>query len=190
MTQGKAQLEAELMALEQEISEKQKRLTELKKQYGHETVSDYTLQGADGDVQLSALFGDKTDLIVIHNMGRSCSYCTLWADGFNGVINYLEDRAAFVVISPDTPDVQQAFAQERGWRFKMASSEGSTFTDDLGFLVEGGVMPGASTFSKQPDGTIVRVSKTYLGPGDPYCGVWHLFDLLADGANAWQPAFQ
>ena len=41
-------------------------------------------------------------------MGRGCSYCTLWADGFNGLRHHFEDRAAFVVVSPDTPEQQKA----------------------------------------------------------------------------------
>jgi len=50
-----------------------------------EPVKDYTFRRADGrSVRLFELFGDKADLFVIHNMGQSCPYCTLWADGFNG----------------------------------------------------------------------------------------------------------
>jgi predicted dithiol-disulfide oxidoreductase (DUF899 family) len=64
-----------------------------------------------GSVQLSDLFGEHEDLIVIHNMGVSCPYCTLWADGFNGLIRHLEDRAAFVMVSPDPPDIQKEFAK-------------------------------------------------------------------------------
>ena len=28
------------------------------------------------------------------------------------------------------------------------------------------------------DGKITRVSKTFFGPGDNFCGVWHFFDML------------
>ena len=36
-------------------------------------------------------------LLMIHNMGEACRYCTLWADGFNGFLPHLEDAlsAAF-----------------------------------------------------------------------------------------------
>ncbi len=66
-------------------------------------VEDYRFRTPDGDVALSALFGDKTALFVIHNMGTGCPNCTMWADGFNGVLHHLEDRAAFVVCSPRRP---------------------------------------------------------------------------------------
>ena len=79
-----------------------------------EPVKDYTFRRAGGgSVRLSELFGDKTDLFVIHNMGQSCSYCTLWADGFNGAYAHLSNRAAFVVSSPDTPENQRKFGESR-----------------------------------------------------------------------------
>ena len=75
----------------------------------------------------------SSDLFVIHNMGRSCPNCTLWADGFNGIYPHIADRAAFVVASPDPPDVQQSFAASRGWRFPMVSHQGSSFAADMGY---------------------------------------------------------
>ncbi len=73
-----------------------------------EPVEDYQLVTSQGPIRLSALFGDKNTLFVIHNMGAGCSYCTLWADGFNGVLPHLESRAAFVVSSPDAPERQES----------------------------------------------------------------------------------
>jgi predicted dithiol-disulfide oxidoreductase (DUF899 family) len=185
----------EIARLEQELREKRERLIALKKQLAGEPVRDYTLKSQDGkSVRLSELFGKHDDLIVIHNMGASCVYCTMWADGFNGVVHHLENRAAFAVVSPDAPATQRVFAQQRGWKFKMCSGEGSTFIEDMGFKhVDGGRsswMPGVSTFRRTPDGKIVRIGKDSLGPGDPYCSVWHLFDLLKDGANGWEPAYK
>jgi predicted dithiol-disulfide oxidoreductase (DUF899 family) len=153
-------------------------------------IADYTLTGPDGPVPLSALFGEGDDLIVIHNMGRGCAYCTLWADGFASALPHIESRAAFVVSSPDDPATQAAFATSRGWPFRMVSIQGSTFGRDMGFVTEtGDYWPGVSTFHRRPDGLIVRVGKDYFGPGDAYCSVWNLFDLLAGGADGWEPRF-
>ena len=44
-----------------------------------------------------------------------------------------------------------------------------------------GYRPGVSVFHKGRDGESIRVSKDAFGPGDLYCGVWHLFDLPPDG---------
>ena len=181
----------EIDRLEAELLEKQKRLSDLRGKLPPEEIPNYVLKGSNGKkVKLSEMFDDKEDLIVIHNMGKSCSYCTLWADGFNGVLQHLESRAAFVVVSPDPPEVQAAFAQNRGWQFKMYSSEGSTFTEDMGFKRGNGWLPGVSTFYKKTDDKIFHISKANFGPGDSFCASWHLFDLLANGVNDWQPAFK
>jgi Bacterial protein of unknown function (DUF899) len=79
-----------------------------------EEVEDYEFASPKGAVLLSALFGGKDTLFVIHNMGTSCAHCTMWADGFNGVFEHLRDRAGFVVSSPDTPERQQSFARRPG----------------------------------------------------------------------------
>ena len=155
-----------------------------------EAVEDYQLADTSGPVHLSALFGDKDQLIVIHNMGASCSYCTLWADGYNGVAEHLANRAAFAVVSPDAPAAQKRFAESRGWRFRMASHKGSTFAQDMGYQSKsGGWLPGVSVFRKEA-GKVLRVSDTALGPYDDFCSVWHLFDMLPGGTGDWGPKFK
>jgi hypothetical protein len=47
------------------------------------------LRRRQGKARLSALFGDKDTLFVIHNM----------TDGFNGVFEHLRDRAACGVVA-------------------------------------------------------------------------------------------
>ena len=74
----------------------------------------------------------------------------------------------------------------------MYSAEGATFLKDMGFQQEdehhmSGYEPGVSVFHKGRDGAVVRASKDGFGPGDPYCGVRHLFDLLPDGPADWSP---
>src|ERR1700757_3377187 len=122
-----------------------------------EAVKDYVFQSVAGPIALSQLFGDKPDLFVIHNMGRGCPNCTMWADGFHRVLAHLENRAAFAVATPDDPQTQQDFAKSRGWRFRMVSHAGSDFAADMGYRSERGWMPGVSVFRK--DGAqIQRVS--------------------------------
>ena len=67
----------------------------------------------------------------------------MWADNFNGVAHHLQDRAAFVLVSADSPAAQQEFARGRGWRFPIYSAAGSTFTAEMGFQSPaGGFMSG------------------------------------------------
>jgi predicted dithiol-disulfide oxidoreductase (DUF899 family) len=154
-----------------------------------EPVADYTLATSEGPVRLTDLFGAKDDLIVIHNMGAGCAYCTLWADGFNGIYAHLANRAAFVVSSPDAPESQRRFAAGRGWRFPMVSHQGTSFAGDMGYRSEtGGWLPGVSVFRRDGD-RVVRVSDTGFGPHDDFCAMWHFLDLLPGGAESWAPKF-
>jgi predicted dithiol-disulfide oxidoreductase (DUF899 family) len=150
-----------------------------------QVVQNYEFRTVEGTVHLSDLFADKEDLILIHNMGSSCSYCTLWADGYNGIHQHVVSRAAFAVSSPDRPDVQQKIAQARGWRFPMVSHAESSFAGDMGSRSpKGGWMPGVSVFRRRGD-SITRVSDTGFSPGDDYCTLWHFFDLLPGGVGEW-----
>jgi predicted dithiol-disulfide oxidoreductase (DUF899 family) len=162
-----------------------------------EVVQDYVLEGWDGPVRLSELFGDKRELILIHNMGKGCPSCTMWADGFNGVYDHLASRAAFVVSSPNPVAVQKAFAAERGWRFPMVSHAGTSFAADMGYRrigvdaggdALGGWWPGVSVF-RRDEPRILRVSDTELGPGDDLCVVYSLFDLVPGGSLNWEPKY-
>jgi predicted dithiol-disulfide oxidoreductase (DUF899 family) len=120
-------------------------------------------------------------------MGVSCPYCTLWADGYNGIYGHLAERAAFVISSPDLPHVQRAFAEQRGWRFPMVSHFGTAFAGDMGYRSErGGWLPGISVF-RMDSGRILRVSDAPCNIGDDFCTLWHLFDLLPEGAEGFRP---
>jgi predicted dithiol-disulfide oxidoreductase (DUF899 family) len=176
--------------LTQQIRTLRSQLQELRRTAPPEPVKDYEFQAADGGtVKLSELFGAKRELFVIHNMGRSCPYCTLWADGFNGILHHLENRAAFVVSSPDIPSNQASFAKGRGWKFRMVSIAGTSFGQDMGFVKEKDVLPGVSVFVKGDSG-IQRVSYDGFRPGDDYCQLWHMLELLPNGRNEWEPEFQ
>lgn len=155
-------------------------------------VPDYDLLGLDGTpVRLSSLFGENRDLVAVHNMGAGCLYCTLWADGFVGMYPHLADRAAFVLVSGDPPDVARRFSESRGWPFPVVSGHDSAFSRDLGYLLpDDERWPGMSTFWREDDGRIRLVGSDFFGPGDPYCPVWPMFELLKDGANDWEPRYR
>jgi predicted dithiol-disulfide oxidoreductase (DUF899 family) len=171
------------------IAELRRKMRELQQSIEPEEVTDYEFATLEGKTRLSQLFGDKKQLFVIHNMGTSCPMCTLWADGFNGVLPHLADRAAFVVSSPDNPEKQQKFATSRGWRFRMVSHQDTEFAGEMGYRGDNGWLPGVSVFEKR-NGKIVRVSDTSFGPGDDFASIWHFFDLLPEGAKGWRPKFK
>jgi predicted dithiol-disulfide oxidoreductase (DUF899 family) len=114
----------------------------------YQEVSDYEFQTPEGAIRLSQLFGDHDHLIVIHNMGSSCPACTMWADGYNGIHHHVVTRAAFVVSSPEPPEVQRKFAASRGWKFPMISHAGNTFAADMGFRTSEGPTAPAIGFRR------------------------------------------
>lgn len=185
-----AQGTRELERYRQGIAKLRQKMRGVQKRIAPESVADYTFATVRGPKRLSQLFGSMKDLFVIHNMGSGCPYCTLWADGYNGIYEHLTSRAAFVIASPDPPAVQQRFARSRGWRFPMVSHQGTTFAEDMGYRSRnGGWRPGISVFRRQRD-RIVRLSDTGSSPGDDFCTVWHVFDLLPEGRGRWQPKFR
>ena len=179
-----------IKALEQQIRELKEELADARKQYPLEKIENYTFKNGLGIVDFVSLFGDEDELVLIYNMGKSCRYCTLWADGFNGLTDHLKNRAAFVLVSPDSPAVQQEFAASRNWQFPMVSDEDNSFRKDTGFLSDnGGVIPGIATFRKDENNQIFRTAESQLGPGDNFCIMWDIIDLLPKGVNGWQPQY-
>ncbi|GAB5495733.1 MAG: hypothetical protein Phyf2KO_08130 [Phycisphaerales bacterium] len=171
------------------VLEAKKELLEAIRAQGPEAVDDWELANPDRSaVRLSELFGGHEDLLIIHNMGSGCRYCTLWADGFRGIAEHIEGRCAFVLCSADAPVKVQPFADKRGWNFRCVSGHGSDFTKAMGYQTDRGVLPGVSALHKYADGSIVRTGHTPFGPGDDFCAVWPFFELLEGGVKGWEPS--
>lgn len=183
--------EQKICAQEEAVRREIEKLNQLHTSRPTEPVRDYEFSGILKTVKLSELFGDKEELVLVHNMGIKCSYCTLWADGFNGYYQQLSRRVGFVVISNDAPADQYQFALSRKWSFPFFSSEGTSFFADMGFVEkkEGkeSFLPGASIFKKAKDGRIERTTRIGFGPGDLYSSIWHLIGVLPLGLNGWRP---
>lgn len=174
----------ELMSLHEESQKIRKKMVEIGAKLGDAIVSqDYDFTSLDGGkVKLSEMFGDKKNLFVIHNMGKSCSYCTMWADGFNGMYKYLEGRgkSAFVLMAGDDLETHRKFKESRGWKYTSYSAKENDFTKEMGFKSpdDENFWPGVSVFEKTDDGKIRRINKEWFGPTDMYCPVWHFLELL------------
>jgi predicted dithiol-disulfide oxidoreductase (DUF899 family) len=178
------ELEKQIEALQHQIEAQERQLVALKQKWGACDVQDYTLTGPEGPVKLGAAFGDHEYMVLIHNMGHQCPYCTLWADGFRSIAEFVEKgvpggetRAAFVLVSPDAPAKQQEVAAKRGWRFRMLSQKGTSLAKDLGYEKDGHVLPGVSIL-KKAGGKITRVARDYFGPGDKFNSVFSFFQLM------------
>lgn len=184
----------QIIQLRKEIEEKRKKIIELRKELTPELVNDYTFKDIDGiSHQLSDLFGDSDELLVIHNMGKECRYCTMWADGLRGYSEIISDRMPWVLTSPNEHQVMKEFASDRNWNFNYLSYHGTDFAFDLGYEVrkdgKSSFMPGASALIKK-EGKIYRTGNDSFGPGDYYNPAWHFFDLFPKGFNNWIPKYQ
>lgn len=174
--------------LEREIMEKCQKLASLRRAEGDVAVEDYTFRTGDGEISLSGLFGSHEQLLVIHNMGQGCRYCTLWADGINGVLQHLEDAMAVALVSKDPPEIQRRMALDRGWRFRTASHGGGAYMSEQCAVGDYANYPGAAIYQRK-DGRIVRRARTAFGPGDAYSPVWHFLALAGLSEKDWEPQF-
>lgn len=174
--------------LEFEIMEKAQQLAALRRKEADVEVPDYAFKTLDGVTRLSNLFAGRSRLLMIHNMGQGCRYCTLWADGINGVIDHLEDAMAVAFVSKDTPETQRRMALDRGWKFRTASHEGGAYMAEQCGMGDHSNYPGAAVYEKK-DGKIVRRGRTAFGPGDLYSPVWHFLGLAGLSEADWTPQF-
>lgn len=178
----------EIMALERQIYELTEKLNALRKESQPIEVPNYSFETQQGESTLLELFGGNDKLLLIHNMGQGCRYCTLWADGFNGFVPHLESAMSLVLVSKDPPDLQRKFANDRGWKFKLASHGGNTYIQKQTVTPGQKNAPGAVLYEREGD-TIYRKNSCEFGPGDLYCSMWGLLGLAGMGEEEWTPQY-
>lgn len=174
--------------LEAEIMEKAHQLAALRRAEPKVAVPDYVFETLDGPTSLSALFAGRERLLVIHNMGQGCRYCTAWADALNGILTHLEAAMGVVLVSKDPPEVQRRLAQDRGWRLRMASHGGGGYAREQSAKEGESNYPGAVVYERA-GGAMFRRGRTIFGPGDLYNPLWHFLSLAGVGADDFTPQF-
>lgn len=179
----------EIAEIEKQLFELTGRLNELRKTKSGSKIGNYTFSTLDGDVTLLDMFGENDRLLVIHNMGQGCRYCTLWADGFNGFLPHLESVMSVVLVSKDSPDVQRSFANSRNWRFRLASHGGGDYIKEQSVVEGQGNMPGAVVYERNGD-QIARKNVAVFGPGDLYCSIWNLLGMAGISDTEWTPQYR
>ena len=175
-------------ALEKKIYALTQELSALRKASPGAQVRNYTFTTLEGETDLLALFGNQDKLLMIHNMGQGCRYCTLWADGFNGLLEHLESAMSVVLVSKDTPEIQRRFANSRAWKFRLASHGGGEYIREQTAMPGADNMPGAVVYERDGE-QIYRKSQCVFGPGDLYCVMWSLLGLAGLGEEEWTPQY-
>lgn len=178
----------EIKRIENEIGDLIIKLNALRKVNPGREVPNYPFETGDGKTSLLELFGNQEKLLVIHNMGQGCRYCTLWADGFNGFVPHLESIMSLVLVSKDPPEVQRKFANSRGWRFRLASHGGEKYIQEQSVNTEHENMPGVVLYERRED-KIFRKNDSVFGPGDIFCSMWSLLGLAGMDEKDWTPQY-
>jgi len=180
---------SEIAQIEREIFELTTKLNEMRRQSQGLEVRNYSFETLNGPCTLLDLFGNNDQLMVIHNMGQGCRYCTLWADGFNGFVPHLESVMSLVLVSRDPPDVQRRFANSRAWRFNLASHGGGDYIREQTVMEGSDNVPGA-VFYERRGNSITRKNSCVFGPGDLYCPMWSLLGMAGISEQDWTPQFK
>ena len=178
----------EIRDIEQKIHTLMERLAKLQQSNRGNEVINYSFSTIEGEINLLDLFGEKDKLLLIHNMGQGCRYCTLWADGFNGFLPHLESTISVVLVSKDAPQIQRKFANSRGWRFRLASHGGGEYIQEQSVMEGSNNMPGAVVYERNGD-KFYRKNDCVFGPGDIYCSMWSLLGFAGMDSTTWTPQF-
>jgi predicted dithiol-disulfide oxidoreductase (DUF899 family) len=177
-------------------------------------VDDYVFEEGPADldagdepvrqVRLSELFsGEGRPLIVYHLMyGKAqtsaCPMCTMWIDGYNGIVEHVTQNADFVIVAAADVPTLRGYARSRGWdRLRLLSAGSSTFKYDLKSEDEDGTQDSTiSVFTRDPDGSVRHSYTTHPWTSDEIrergidllSPVWNLLDLTPPGRGNWYPS--
>ncbi|CDP53854.1 thioredoxin [Devosia sp. 17-2-E-8] len=168
----------------------------------------YTFEGPNGPLSLSALFEGRSQLIVYHFMfgpdwEQGCPSCSFWADNFNGIPIHLNNRdVTFVAISRAPLERIEGYKSRMGWSFPWFSSNGSDFNRDFQAAVTpdelaSGVayynykvqpngasdMVGISVFAKDEAGEVFHTYSCYSRGVEMVNGAYHYLDLVPKGRS-------
>jgi len=186
---GGMSMTSEIVDIERQIYELTLKLNELRGQSEGSEVRNYSFETLNGTTTLLDLFGKQDRLLLVHNMGQGCRYCTLWADGLNGFVPHLESTMSLALVSKDAPEIQRNFANSRGWRFNLASHGGGDYIREQTVMEGSDNMPGAVFYERRGD-TIYRKNFCVFGPGDLYCPMWQLLGMAGLSAKDWTPQYK
>ena len=206
---GYRKLRTELYEAEVALRDQRERVAELRRSLPRDTpADDVVLQelrhGQPAEVRLSELFDDPgKPLVLMHFMyGKAqehpCPMCTLWADGYDGVVPHLRQRVNFAVLVAADVGAFDAYARGRGWRNLRLVSAGETgLKRELGFENGEGVQfPGVSVYERCEDGSLRHFySARAFGPDggrmmDLLSPFWSYLDLTPDGRGEFLPSNQ
>jgi predicted dithiol-disulfide oxidoreductase (DUF899 family) len=124
--------EKELTRLQDQIARERRALPWVRVQ------KDYVFDTPEGLKTLAELFDGRSQLLVQHFMfapgwEQGCKSCSFMADHNDGANLHLAQRDVTLLAVSRAPLAEiERFRQRMGWKFKWASSHGTTFNHDFG----------------------------------------------------------
>jgi len=180
---------ANIKRLEGEIKDATSKLRELRETLPPLKIPDYKFDSLEGQIHLSDLFVSGDKLLMVHNMGQGCRYCTLWGDGLNPFVQHIEDALPLVMVSGDSPLVQRQFANSRQWRFRMVSHNRQQYYEEQVKASDYENCPGIVCYEKKGS-ELYRLGHAEFGPGDLYCSLWHVLAMAGYSSANWTPQYR
>ncbi len=126
-----------LLEMEKEYTRLRDRISAHRRALPWEKVEkDYIFDGPAGRETLSDLFGECSQLAVVHFMfdpgwEEGCKSCSLAADHYDRAVPHLRARDVSLVVISKAPLFKlQAFRERMGWGFKWVSSYENDFNRD------------------------------------------------------------
>jgi predicted dithiol-disulfide oxidoreductase (DUF899 family) len=199
-------LRAELLEAELALRDQIERVAALRRALPATPIEDQAFEeireGVRTPVLLSELFDAPAHtLVLMHFMygkkqEKPCPMCTLWADGYDGIVPHLRQRLSFAVLVAGDPGAFAEYARTRGWQnLRIVSAAGSDLKLRLGFEEAGGAqLPGASVFRRAPDGGLLHTYSVSANPKpgefrgmDLLSPFWNFLDLTPEGRGDFMP---
>lgn len=161
---------------------------------------DYVFADSDGDVALTELFGDASQLVIYHFMlgpewEAGCPSCSFWTDSFDGIAVHLAARdISLTFVSRAPVESIEKYRERMGWDIRWVSSLASRFNFDFGVSepAEYNYAPmaappeelaGISVFARDEVGEVFHTYSTYGRGLDIVNGAYQLMDLAPMGRN-------
>jgi predicted dithiol-disulfide oxidoreductase (DUF899 family) len=152
-------------------------------------------------VRLSELFTGTGRALVIYQLmfGKKqtspCPMCTMWIDGYNGVVQHITQNADFAIAAAADLPALRAYARTRGWNnLRLLSCGTSTFKFDMASEdVEGNQDSTISVFTRDSSGTLRHFYSAHPSLAedvnergiDRLAPVYNLLDLTPQGRGDW-----
>jgi predicted dithiol-disulfide oxidoreductase (DUF899 family) len=208
-----------LLAEEKELTRRNDELAKKRRDLPWVPVEkEYRFETDEGTKSLAELFDGRSQLLIYHFMFGSvyeagCTVCSSIADNIDPNVPHLKARDVTMMLVSRAPlERLQAYKQRMGWSIPWASTAGSDFNRDLGFVhteeelrpfLEGEIppvvkqmaeasgtdpagyvaeAPGLSAY-KLSDGVIYRTYVTTARGLEPVMGFYGLLDRTAMGRH-------